>query len=300
MKKFIINIFIFFIVVAGIDLIFGLLIHNLRSSAKSGLTEKYHTIFHNLDADVLIMGSSRASHHYNPIIFEEAIGLKTYNCGQDATGIDFHYASLSRILAYHNPQIIIYDPFAAYDMEDGITNLANLKVWHDLPEISNNLDSFNDVGDNLKLKSSFYAYNSSFLNIIGDNILEAQDNDIKGYRPLYGRMDYENPWYDMPTIKWNEKKLHKFISFINLCKKNDIKLIVCISPAYHTRSSRGYVELIKLCQMYEVLVIDMYAASTFVDDREYFEDTFHLNHVGADKFSHQLSDSLKFKLKYTL
>ena len=37
--------------------------------------------------DVLIMGSSRAHHHYVPEIISDSLGLSCYNTGKDGNGI---------------------------------------------------------------------------------------------------------------------------------------------------------------------------------------------------------------------
>ena len=59
--------------------------------------------------DILIFGSSRALHHYNPEIIEDSLGMTCYNVGSGGQNIYFHLALLESTLERYTPEIVILE-----------------------------------------------------------------------------------------------------------------------------------------------------------------------------------------------
>ena len=87
MKKYIAKIFIFFVIMVSLDVVVGVLSDYLVTNAKSGATQKSEYICEKTKEDILIFGSSRAVHHYNPLIIQDSLNMTCYNCGYDACGM---------------------------------------------------------------------------------------------------------------------------------------------------------------------------------------------------------------------
>ena len=83
MKKFLVKILLFFALVAIMDVAFGWLFSMLRSNTRGGQTLKSEYIAKDCSDEILILGSSRAAHHYVPRIISDALGMSCYNCGQE-------------------------------------------------------------------------------------------------------------------------------------------------------------------------------------------------------------------------
>ena len=82
MKKFLFRIVLFFALILVVDVVVGKVFAYMVDNAKGGDNGRNNYICNTVNADVLVFGSSRAFHHYNPIIIEDYLGKSCYNCGQ--------------------------------------------------------------------------------------------------------------------------------------------------------------------------------------------------------------------------
>ena len=91
MKKFLINISIFIAIVAVVDISLGKTFYWLQSTKAKGRTQTEYYICNELNADILVMGSSRATHHYVAQMISDSLGKTCFNGGQDGNGIVLQY-----------------------------------------------------------------------------------------------------------------------------------------------------------------------------------------------------------------
>ena len=91
MKRFVIRLIAFLFVMLTIDRGFGMVMNYLQENAKGGYIGHHNYILQRANEDILIFGSSRALHHYNPQIVIDSLGMNCYNCGQDGNGIILFY-----------------------------------------------------------------------------------------------------------------------------------------------------------------------------------------------------------------
>ena len=82
MKKFILKIVLFLVIVAVVDVTVGFAFRKMELSVKGGFTLRDNYICNELETDILISGSSRCVRHYNPQIISDSLGLSCYNSGQ--------------------------------------------------------------------------------------------------------------------------------------------------------------------------------------------------------------------------
>ncbi len=97
MKKYIVHILIFFTIVAVIDISVGLAGDYLVSHVKSGDAKRTNDLAMVDKHDVLILGSSRARHHYDTPFLSDTLGLDVYNAGYDGNGVVLAYGLLEMI-----------------------------------------------------------------------------------------------------------------------------------------------------------------------------------------------------------
>ena len=83
MKSFIIKILVFAVLMLAVDMSIGKVFAILQDRAPYGNWQRFRYINDEMRDDILIMGSSRASHHYVPKIIEDSLGMSCYNCGVD-------------------------------------------------------------------------------------------------------------------------------------------------------------------------------------------------------------------------
>ena len=91
MRKFIVNIIIFFAIIWVADIGLGAILDKIAYNAKSGGQQINNHITYKANEEIIIMGSSRASHHYIPQIINDSLKMSSYNMGQDAMGIILMY-----------------------------------------------------------------------------------------------------------------------------------------------------------------------------------------------------------------
>ena len=103
MKEFIIKVFIFFTLVVFVDYLFGVVCSFMIKESKGGVTRQMHNLCFEDQYDILIMGSSRAHHHYVPEIIADSLGATVYNSGQDGNGFILHYGVLQMVWKRYNP-----------------------------------------------------------------------------------------------------------------------------------------------------------------------------------------------------
>lgn len=294
MRKFIKYIILFFIIIAVLDFGFGYLCVYLNSHAKGGDTKNHYFIANEMTDSVLIFGSSRAIHHYNPAILEDSLGETVYNCGLDGNGIIYNYGRLLTILDRYKPKMIIYDILPNFDMgeDDYSKYLQWQKRWYDVPGVS---DIFHDVNplEDIKMLSNFYRYNGSFIQMASDNVKPIQTVSYKGYKPLHGEISYYDNNSKFDPVDWCDLKLLYFEKFVEKCNENGISLIISYSPWFKATDSRLFQEFTNFSNKNNLRVIDMFSDSEISDNPLYFEDASHLNSAGADVFSSKFANILK-------
>ena len=78
---------------------------NQHTQDMSGPKLKY--LANEVDADIVLLGTSRCNFHYVPSILSDSIGMSVYNGGIDASNCIYaHYFVLNQILLHHTPKII--------------------------------------------------------------------------------------------------------------------------------------------------------------------------------------------------
>lgn len=284
MKKFAKNIICFLVVIMLLDICYGFVCNYLIVHSEGGLTEKIYRISSSPDAELVIMGSSRAAHHYNTKVIEDSLGISVYNAGFEGNGIITAYGFLVSILKYHKPKCIIYD-LSGYDIQvDDNTKYLNL-----LKECYSNEQQliFADI-DKLspyKLLSSFYRYNSNFPRFIRDCY---RPNEVfpSGYQPLYGEMKTNAEGRILSKPKLDPKKHEYLNKFISLCKAENIKLLFVVSPSYKNSYGCEFWSSVKeLCESEHIQFLNFENMEALSDNHLYFFDSVHMNNAGASAYT---------------
>lgn len=295
MKKFLSGIILFFVSFMIVDILTGFAMDYLNANVRGGDCRSHFDVFNHVTADVVILGSSRATHHYNPYILEDSLRLSCYNCGYDGLGIFNMYGRYSMICSRRIPKIVIYDAFAPneiYDL-DNLRDLDGLKQYCRDSSIHHIISDVSPM-ENLKLVSHLYRYNTKILQILHDEFSSRQEPE-KGYRPLDGSMDYiPKPFKVQYRGKQCDSlKLEYDKKLILSAMDKGIHLFFAISPRYQATSYEDYLPLLRLCKQYHVPVLNHYCDKDFVQDKALFKDPMHLNQEGAVMYSKKIVQEVK-------
>lgn len=288
MKRIIAGFIIFLTIFVSADAIFGYFCKYMESRAKTGGTASRLYLIQKSNEDIVMFGSSRMSHHYDPTIFEDSLDLSCYNAGEDGYGILNNYGMILLSIKHHKPKMIIYD-VCDYDIKafDPIQQTEMLRAYYDVPEIN---EIFKELlpKEYIKLKSNMYRYNSKFFRLLSCYIGYGSKRE-SGYLPMDGTIDYDAElWYDTIPPLTDPIKMRYFARLIDTCKANDVQLVFSLSPSYMAPNSNAFFAIKKLCEEKNVPIYDYYSDSILSINKRYFRDKDHMNSVGASIFTKEL------------
>jgi len=277
-----------------IDVVLGKSFAYMVDHAKGGNNARNNYICNQTNEDILIFGSSRAVHHYNPIILSDSLGMSCYNCGQDGNGAILNYGRYQLITRRYHPRLIIYDYQYTSDMladEDNHKFLGWLRAYYNCPGIPEIFESV-DYIEKYKMCSRMYRYNSNFLNILTDFIHPVKSEGFNGYLPENVSFDKLKVKSDNYTIiEQDSLKIHYLKRIIEESKNS--KIIFTISPYWNGIDARLLKTVYKICEEYQLDLIDYSNHPKYLHHDEYFGDGSHLNSFGADEYTNDIVKELK-------
>lgn len=281
-----------------LDQVFGLILKHYYFRQENGKEAQTTYIIDSTVADILIFGSSRASHHYVPEVFESRLNKSFYNTGKDGNYILYSYAIFKSVLKRYYPKLIIFD-IRAYDLGDIPSEYERLSqllpYYQKYPEIRDVID-LRGPFEKLKQISAIYSYNSLILQIVNGNLglIKAGETNLKGYIPLTRTMKQEKiDLWDLNNIRIDENKIHALKDIISTCKQKNVDLVFVQSPSWLIIQDSVCKKIISdMCSENGIAYLDMSNDSTFIKRPDYFEDINHLNNTGATVFSDMLINKL--------
>lgn len=295
MKRFIINIILFFAIVTVVDICVGFIGDYLQAHAKGGDTRKTNSLVMNDLHDVVIFGSSRACHHYDTPFLSDTLGLDVYNAGYDGNGVILSYGLLSMVLERYKPQLIIFDVEPAFDIEVYPGDNGHKRYISTLKPYYNNAgvkEVIMDVSEEewYKAHSGMMRYNTTIISKVLDYTkVDASKN--KGYIPMQGVYTGEEFQQDKGSAtNIDAFKLDYVEKLLALAKSKDVPIIVVASPKYGMASSFELQPVMDICRKNQIVFEDYYAAPEFMLHKEWFNEPMHLNETGAREFSKRIID----------
>lgn len=299
-KKVLIGLVSIIVLLVVADWAVGTWSEKMYYSSKYGMYRRQIYVMKEAKEDILVMGSSRAAHHYVPQIIEDSLGMTCYNAGSDGECIYYHYCLLSAMIERGaKPKMVIYEVMnldaevsqgATFTLDAALDRLA--PHYGEFKAIDS-LFAFNGRKEKVKMLSKTYHYNSKLVQTIKCNYLPEKED--RGYEALNGKMNAELYEKDAAARKSSPKnktkiedcKLEYMEKFISLCKANDIELVLCFSPYYHNNLSEGIYKIQEVAERYNVPFYE-FATDEEFDNPELFNDEMHLNDEGARRYTEKL------------
>lgn len=298
------KILIFILILFGIDRVMGSVFtaikdHVLRNNPEN-IALRTPFIVEKADADLLIIGSSKACHHYVSKMMEDTLGITVYNCGQDGCYFLYQNAIVNMVLDRYKPEVIIWDiqpnAFNSAKEIDEYVHFRNLSPYYyeDNQWVQTYIDESSSTMP-LKMFSEMYAYNSMLTSYLFPLFLKKKT--LSGYVPL------PNEGYIFPQLREEMKdeyipdndKLEKLSQTVKRCNTSGIKLYLVVSPtyAYKPVSFQSILQdLSHIANDNDTGFYDFSSDSGFLNDSTLFKDNAHLNDKGARKFTQYILDIL--------
>jgi len=275
----------------------------LYHRSKYGIFHRQQYVLNESKDDIIIIGSSRASHHYVPSIITDSLGLSCYNAGSEGMCVYYHYAILaSMINRGHCPKIVIYDvmdvdvrkhPGPTFTLEAALDRLA--PHYGEFPCVDS-LFALKDWKEKMKLLSMSYRYNSKLVQSVKCNYIPSLEDN--GYEKVAGKLKdnvvFSTNEYDDCDL--DIMKLNYFNKIIDIAKEKKITMLLVLSPKYRIESSKA-IDTIKMIASKNNIPMFDFQNEPSLMKREFFRDVRHLNdngaHIWTSFFSHILKDSVR-------
>lgn len=294
MKRFFFKIALFLVLLAAFDMSVGYVGRFLISHVKDGDMKQSNYVINEVDASILLMGSSRCAHHYDPTIIGENLGASCYNIGLDGNGILLMYGRYKLMTKRYDPKMIIYDVHYNFDIKqnDNHQYLQYLRPYYDDINIKSIVNSVGD-NENIKMLSWCYRYNNQFVRLIANNLKSRTNNDMKGYAPLDYNMTVCEPSSVVGVPLVDTLKLYYIEQLIKECE-GKTRIVFCSSPRYLQKEDNSFCCIEELCKKYDIPFLNHYSDTSFTNRMELFADINHLNKQGATLYSEMISKEISF------
>lgn len=300
MKKYILKGVCLIVLLIVADFAVGKLFSFLhqKSFEKSpyGLVTEY--AMYRAEADVIIIGSSRACHHYVPEILADSLKLSVHNCGIDGAFFLYQCCLIDGILNRTKPKMIIWDldPTCLAGGVSATHRLSDLNPFYDENSFCRDILNRSTPAERYKMLSQSYRYNSRFLAYLYKSIVPYA-HPADGYLPI------ANEGYSYPSLIKRDKAegfSEELVNYLNViidkCKMEGVNLLFSFSPQlteddYTETESCRY--LCRIAEQENIPLIDFYHHSLFMTDSTLFKDNAHLNDRGARRFTSFMSEKIR-------
>lgn len=266
----------------------------------SGAIAKDNYRLHRLETDIVILGSSRGSHHYVTSLLGDSIDnykgkhYSIYNAAIDGKFANSNSCAAEMIISRYRPKLVIIDlPESQLALKD-VTDIKFSSPFYRKDSIVRKYLDNISFEERMLMKSSLYRYNGKVLRIA---LSFLRKNDVDdGYLPLYGST-IETTKYNKPGIKNPEiRTLNPYseTNFRCVLKKytsEGVPLIIACSPNFRPINNNN--KLRDLCNEYNVPFIELYDLPYFNEHPELFKDAVHLNNDGAHIYTRIFFEQLK-------
>lgn len=254
------------------------------------------------EAELVILGSSRARNHYNATLIGDSLGMSGYNCGRSGHFMVYQAAQLDMMLDRYTPKIVVLD-VTPYDL-DGPESDGEYDIFSALLPYSNHasygaLLRKRSWYEPIKALSKTYRYNSMLLKMVNNTGVADNGGFYKdGFQPLKGELKGE-----LTTVEYrldndinshlSKNKMADMLHIIDACRKKHIKLVMATSPFYAQYAPAPTIQATdSICKANGVAYRSWLNALDF-NRAELYHTQDHLNGRGAEMYSKQVASWLK-------
>lgn len=271
--------------------------------------------------DAVFLGSSHTYKSLDPDLADEIIGINTFNAGSSVQGMNTSYYLLREIMEYHKLKTVYLDTNPAVARVKA--NDINIFYISDYMKFdSKNKLELLKSGGNESILNGYITFRRNFtnLNIIAN--LKSRKTPLSDYSSVtYENEEYRGDGFVYsngcnPITEKNIKNQKRYDfsdkvpvgenyreymeKIIELCKKNDIKLVLLEHPMLrkNTDSLVGYANYVSymygIAEKYgiEYWNFNLYKGDIGITDSDYLDIT-HLNGEGAEKYTKAFSQVAK-------
>lgn len=267
--------------------------------------------------EVVVLGDSRAVHHYDSGLIASRTGMTVHNAGSGGRDILYMHAVYLAITERYTPKVIVLNLGA--DMVEraaiGPERLAPLVPYSQRhPQLGDTI-RLRSRWELQKLWSNLYRYNSVLLAVAGSHFLPRRALD--GFQPLIpgelpawvvpGQEPGETPERAEETARLvvgnspestdlDMGKIARLKMLLSDARGRGIRVVCVVSPVFRPTPDGARANAVALAAAgvtaQEVELWDFYADSSFADEPELFIDAIHMSAKGARRFTEMVAERL--------
>lgn len=305
------RIVVFFLFVLGLIYLLDWAVDSgLRRLKTSGFGVTNRIMGGEINADILITGSSRALTHYDSRIIQEKTGRTTYNIGLNGSQTDMQLAMLEAYLRHNTrPSLLIHnlDLFSFQTTHGGVFDPGQYLPYMNEPAIYGALKSINSEAWKSKFLPLYgyavedlrFTWTKGIRGLLGWNPTE---DHFLGFKPRYTtwtgdfeRFKVQNP--EGVRFEVEPKGVEAMQELLHLCRSRGIAVLLVYSPEYlemqtmTTNRTNVFTRFRELGEEFSATIWD-YSASSISSSKDYFYNSQHLNAEGATAFSKEIADRI--------
>ena len=311
MKRFISNLLLFCLL--PLPFLYG-----LQMIVDSGLKKSNHLLYAEwndiyngeINADLIVMGSSRAVYHFSPTILDRDLKLNTYNLGINAWTFPMQNARF-KIYLKHNtkPRYIVHSlDLQMFSRREDLFNYQQFLPYLDDDDIKSAAKGYKGEFGPAQYYFPMFKYNGNldlaaagFLNFF--NLTKTERVTEKGYLGQQLEWDgsfeiFKKKFPDGYLQPFDGKVAEEFDEYLNYCKANDIKVVLVFSPEYFELhplivNRKKVMDVFRdFSTKYGIPFLD-YSNHPIALNKTYFYNSEHLTKEGAELFTEVLAQDLK-------
>ncbi|MES2692301.1 MAG: hypothetical protein V4773_02435 [Verrucomicrobiota bacterium] len=277
------------------------------STSSFGITNRI--VAGQINADIVVTGSSRAMVHYDPRVLSAATGLSVFNLGRNGSQTDLQLAVLKTYLAHNTaPRLVIHNlDLYAFATSHEIYDPAQYLPYLSEPTLYSAVRRV--YPDAWKWKYlPLYGYivpDTRFTWLLGLKRtfgFEPREDNIDGFvpRPWAWTNDFDafrraNP--QGTRTAFEPQGLRDLEDLLHICRDRGIRVLLVYSPEYfeiqplQLNRAHIFTRFQALSRRFEAPLWD-YSDTMLSRTRAYFYNSQHLNADGAAAFSQALAQRL--------
>lgn len=297
MKQFVVSIIIIILGSFIADRAVGELMWWVNQHTQEHACYKINKMVNDVEAEILLMGTSRCHQHYVPSIIKDTTGMSVYNGGINASdNIYAHYILLNLIFDRYKPDVICLE-VSTNDFctqEEPFNSIGFFSPYFGRNEDSDSIFRLAGVYWPYKLLHA-YRYNAKATSSLAGLFFSPDHTPDDGYVPQpqpVHPVSVAPPHFECP-INVDSNKLRYLQKFIDICKDNDILLVFTISPEYSYVKKDHYSLLKDIAMKNNIQILDYHTKGLFISNPELFHDGAHLWDKGASLYSSIFASDLK-------
>lgn len=312
MKKFFIITFIFSLCCLLQIYLIDFVVNNGLKKSDYKYYHEWNQIYNSkINADLIVLGSSRATGHVDPQILDTLLGIDSYNLGMPAYKINMQLARFSVYLKYNKKpnyiiQILDFNTFAKkqqpYQIQQFYPYFSDTIITNTLKHEFNvlnwaifNIPLYRYAGETQLIKIGILEYFKikHYDEFIGYKGYYAGDKKWDGTFDKFVKDNSKGV-----EIEINDQSVNIFNGFLKKCKNENIKVYLVLAPEYHELfhyllNRKQVQEIYKNFEReYGFNFID-YSDNPISFNKSLFYNSQHLNRKGAEMFTRDLSLKIK-------